>query len=135
MCQLGFVRRTETLWNQAAIAPKDVCTYSLSCLRQLPPCDPVADDVILLSRELATNAIRHTASGLGGKFSVCVHVQDGWGRTEVHDLGSDTAPSVRRSGSPGESGAGLRVVETIADRWGFYGGRRCRVVWFEMGWQ
>lgn len=96
---------------------------------------PVADDVILLASEVATNAIRHTASGVGGTFSVRVHVQDGWVRAEVHDLGSDTAPSVRRSGSPGESGAGLRVVDTIADTWGFHGGQRGRVVWFEMSWQ
>jgi anti-sigma regulatory factor (Ser/Thr protein kinase) len=96
---------------------------------------PAADDMILLASELAANAIRHTASGAGGTFSVCVHVQDGWVRVEVHDLGSETAPSVRRSGSPAESGAGLRVVDAIADRWGFHGGQRGRVVWFEMGWQ
>jgi serine/threonine-protein kinase RsbW len=96
---------------------------------------PAADDVILLASELATNAVRHTASGAGGTFSVCVHVQDGMVRIEVHDLGSDTAPSVRESGSLGESGAGLKVVDAIADRWGFHGGQRGRVVWFEMGWQ
>jgi len=96
---------------------------------------PVADDVILLASELATNAILHTASGVGGTFSVYVHAQDGCVRTEVHDLGSGTAPSVCRSGSPGESGAGLKVVDTVADRWGFHGGKRGRVVWFEMSWQ
>jgi serine/threonine-protein kinase RsbW len=96
---------------------------------------PVADDVTLLASELAANAIRHTASGAHGTFSVCVRVQDGRVRAEVHDLGSETAPSVRRSGSPEESGAGLRLVEAIADRWGFDGGPCGRVVWFEMGWQ
>jgi serine/threonine-protein kinase RsbW len=104
-------------------------------VRQLVGECPVADDVILLVSELATNAVRHTASGLDGTFCVLVQVVDGKVRVEVHDLGSDTAPAVRPVGPPGESGAGLAVVETIADRWGFHGSQFGRVVWFEMGWQ
>jgi serine/threonine-protein kinase RsbW len=94
-----------------------------------------ADDVILLSSELAANAVRHTASGSGGTFSVSVLAEAGRVRVEVHDLGSATAPAVKRLGAPGESGAGLGLVEAIADRWGFHGGRHGRVVWFEMDWQ
>lgn len=96
---------------------------------------PAAGDVVLLASELATNAILHTASGADGTFCVCVHVHGGGVRVEVSDLGSETAPSIHRPGSPGESGAGLRLVDTIADRWGFHGGPTGRVVWFEMGWQ
>lgn len=96
---------------------------------------PVADDVVLLSSELATNAVLHSASGADGTFCVSVLVESGWLRVEVHDLGSDTAPSVRRSCQPVESGAGLSLVEMIAGRWGFYGGQHGRVVWFEMDWQ
>ncbi|MGH3278426.1 MAG: ATP-binding protein [Trebonia sp.] len=96
---------------------------------------PVAGDVVLLASELATNAIVHTASGSGGTFCVCVHVHDGGVGVEVSDLGSDTVPSVHQPGSPGESGAGLWLVDTIADRWGFHGGPTGRVVWFEMDWQ
>jgi anti-sigma regulatory factor (Ser/Thr protein kinase) len=104
-------------------------------VRQLIDGCPVADDVVLLSSELATNAVMHTASGADGTFSVSVHVESGWVRTEVHDLGSATSPSIRRSRQPDESGAGLSLVEMIADRWGFHGGPSGRVVWFEMGWQ
>lgn len=96
---------------------------------------PAADDVILLSGELAANAVRHTASGAGGTFSVSVLAEAGRVRVEIHDLGSATTPTAQRLGSPGESGAGLGLVEAIADRWGFHGGPRGRVVWFEMGWQ
>jgi serine/threonine-protein kinase RsbW len=133
----GGMSKTATTIEQARIfdgSPEEVRNVRDFVRQTIQGC-PVADDVILLASELATNAIRHTASGMGGKFFVYLHVQDGWVRTEVHDLGSDTAPSVRRSGPPGESGAGLRVVEMIADRWGFHGGRRSRVVWFEMSWQ
>jgi anti-sigma regulatory factor (Ser/Thr protein kinase) len=96
---------------------------------------PVADEVVLLASELATNAIAHTASGMDGTFVVRVLVQDGWLRTEISDLGSDTAPSVRPSGPPDESGRGLRLVDMLASRWGFQGGPSGRVVWFEMDWQ
>ena len=96
---------------------------------------PVIDDVILLASELATNAVRHTASGPDGTFCVLVHAAGESVRVEVHDLGSDTAPAVRHSGSPGESGAGLAVVDAVADRWGFHGSPLGRVVWFEMDWQ
>jgi anti-sigma regulatory factor (Ser/Thr protein kinase) len=114
--------------------PEEVCNVRKFVSGVVDGC-PVAPDVTLLASELATNAIRHTASGMDGTFSVCVHIQDSQIRAEVHDLGCDTAPSVRRTGSPEESGAGLRLVDAIADRWGFYGGPRGRVVWFEMDWQ
>jgi len=104
-------------------------------VRQVIAGCPVTDDVILLASEVATNAVRHTASGLDGTFCVLVQIVERCVRVEVHDLGSDTAPAVRHSGSPGESGAGLVVVDMIADRWGFHGSQLGRVVWFEMHWQ
>lgn len=96
---------------------------------------PIAHDVVLLASELATNAILHTASGAGGKFYVFVYADDACVRVEVHDLGSVTQPAVRDCDSPGESGTGLRLVDEIADRWGFHGGQYGRVVWFEMDWR
>ncbi len=95
----------------------------------------VAEDVVLLSSELATNAVVHTGSGAGGTFCVSVRAEDTWVRVEVHDLGSDVAPAVHRAGSFEESGAGLGLVEMLADRWGFDGGPSGRVVWFEMDWK
>ena len=96
---------------------------------------PVTDGVVLLASELATNAVRHTASGADGTFCVLVQAAGGRVRVEVHDMGSVTAPAVRHSDSPRESGAGLTVVEAIASRWGFHGSQFGRVVWFEMDWQ
>jgi serine/threonine-protein kinase RsbW len=96
---------------------------------------PVADAVVLLSSELATNAVLHTDSGADGTFCVSVLVESRRVRVEVHDLGSVTAPTVRRSCQPGESGAGLGLVDSIADRWGTDGDPSGRVVWFEMDWE
>jgi anti-sigma regulatory factor (Ser/Thr protein kinase) len=96
---------------------------------------PVADDIVLLASELAANAVVHTASGRDGTFSVVVRADDTWTRVEVHDLGSDIEPAIHRADSPEESGAGLGLVEMLADRWGFHGGPSGRVVWFEMDWR
>lgn len=92
----------------------------------------VADDVVLLSSELATNAVLHSASGGDGTFTVLVLAEGGLVRVEVHDRGSAGVPAIRQPRQPAESGAGLSLVECIADRWGFYGGPSGRVVWFEI---
>jgi anti-sigma regulatory factor (Ser/Thr protein kinase) len=96
---------------------------------------PAADDAILLTSELVTNAIAHTASGKGGKVIVTVYRADTRVRVEVKDNGFDQAPIVRPVGEARESGFGLELVELIADRWGHCGGRRSRVVWFMLDWK
>jgi anti-sigma regulatory factor (Ser/Thr protein kinase) len=79
--------------------------------------------------------VLHTGSGDGGIVRVVVLVAGDRVRVEVHDGGSETAPGVRAPGTPRESGAGMYLVETIAARWGHYGGPGGRVVWFEVEWQ
>ncbi len=96
---------------------------------------PAADDAILLTSELVTNAIAHTASGKGGKVIVTVYRADTRVRVEVRDDGSDQAPVVHLAGEARESGFGLELVELIAGRWGHCGGRRSRVVWFMLEWK
>jgi serine/threonine-protein kinase RsbW len=91
-----------------------------------------ADEAVLLTSELATNAVLHTTSGNGGVFRVVVCLAGDGVRIEVHDGGSDTAPDVHPPGAPRESGSGLFLVEAIADRWGHHGGPGGRVVWFEV---
>jgi anti-sigma regulatory factor (Ser/Thr protein kinase) len=94
---------------------------------------PAAEDVLLLASELATNAIVHTASGhADGTFSVLVKVEGDWIRVEVHDLGSASEPAFRGSPSLQESGAGLFLVQSMADICGYYGSPAGRVVWFEV---
>ncbi len=96
---------------------------------------PVADEAVLLSSELATNAITHTASGQGGKFTVNVYRGDTRLMISVRDDGSGQAPTVRAGGEVAESGYGLGLVELMADGWGHCGGPRCRVVWFTLEWK
>lgn len=95
---------------------------------------PVADDATLLVSEIATNAILHTASGQGGKFTVTVYQAGTWVRVEVADDGSAGTPHARPHGRAGESGMGLNLVELVAQRWGCQGGTLGHVVWFELEW-
>jgi len=95
---------------------------------------PVADDAVLLTSELASNAIAHTMSGDGGKFIVTVYRADARLHVEVRDDGSAKTPVTRPAREAGESGYGLALVERIASRWGHCGGLRSRVVWFDLEW-
>ncbi len=95
---------------------------------------PCADDVILIACEFATNAIRHSPSGLpGGEFTLRVWARRGWVRIEVIDFGTDDwalAP-FDPAGFAEESGRGLVVVAALAEIWGHAGG----LVWAEVSWQ
>jgi len=96
---------------------------------------PVSDEAVLLTSELVTNAITHTASGRGGKVTVTVYRDDTRVRVEVRDDGSDEIPVVRPRDDAGDSGYGLGLVELMAHRWGHRGGRRGRMVWFMLEWK
>jgi anti-sigma regulatory factor (Ser/Thr protein kinase) len=71
---------------------------SLRTLRQwlaslLPAC-PSLDDVISVANELGSNAIRHTASGRGGKFAVEVVWSQAIVRVTVADGGAPGGPNL-----------------------------------------
>jgi anti-sigma regulatory factor (Ser/Thr protein kinase) len=93
---------------------------------------PVADDAVLLTSELAANAIVHTASGDGGRFMVTVRRRAVGVRVEVWDEGAPTVPVVQSPDHERESGVGLSLVDMIATRWGHSGGRHRGLVWFEI---
>jgi len=96
---------------------------------------PVLDEAVLLTSELVTNAITHTASGRGGKVTVTVYRDDTRVRVEVRDDGSDEIPVVRPHDDARDSGYGLGLVELMAHRWGHRGGPRGRIVWFMLEWK
>ena len=91
---------------------------------------PRADDVVLIACEYATNAIRHSPSGLpGGEFALQIWVRRGWVRLEVTDQGTGDWLPARPDGDE-ENGRGLVVVAALSDIWGHVGG----LVWAELGW-
>jgi anti-sigma regulatory factor (Ser/Thr protein kinase) len=91
--------------------------------------------VLLMVSEVASNALRHTASGDGGGFDLAVSVAVRTARVAVSDRGSSSESRI--PGDGGDMGAltggrGLRIVDALADRWGHSGDELGRVVWFEV---
>lgn len=96
---------------------------------------PGRDDVLLLVSEIAANAVRHSASGDGGEFEVAVSVAAGLVRIELGDQGGASEPRLTdEDGAPDAltGGRGLRIVDTLAAKWGHSGDELGRVVWFEV---
>jgi anti-sigma regulatory factor (Ser/Thr protein kinase) len=100
----------------------------------LPP-SGARDDIELITSELATNAMVHTASGAsGGMF----HVEASWWpeavRVAVRDGGgAATTPRVVHD-APGEQQRGLHLVDAISAGWDFTDDGAGRVVRAECRW-
>jgi anti-sigma regulatory factor (Ser/Thr protein kinase) len=81
---------------------------------------PALADVVLLTSELATNAVQHSATGRGGAFIVAISHGPGRVRVTVTDGGSATRPAVAPEAAElAVSGRGLLLVDVLADRWGY----------------
>lgn len=86
------------------------------------------ESVSLLLSELVSNSVQH--SGLGDDRTVGVSVwnADGTVHVEVRDPGTGGIPATIPDGS---DHFGLRLVDAIADDWGY--SRDPMTVWFELG--
>lgn len=82
----------------------------------------------LLISELVTNAVTHGQSAA----DVSVRLLPDRVHVAVTDEAQDRLPQVQPRSDEGESGRGLAIIETVADRWGTFtdGGRK--TVWFEL---
>jgi anti-sigma regulatory factor (Ser/Thr protein kinase) len=95
---------------------------------------PVLDEAVLLTSELCTNALQHTATGHDGTFSVAVVTGSCHARIAVRDDGSCQAPAAQLTDEGSERGRGLGLVELLADHWGHHGDHHGRTVFFELRW-
>jgi anti-sigma regulatory factor (Ser/Thr protein kinase) len=95
---------------------------------------PVIDALVLLTSELAANAVTHSRSAHpGGEFTVRATLYPGdyvW--VEVIDQGGAWAASTQDD----EHGRGLTVVAMVAGEgnWGIEEDDSCRVAWFRLDW-
>ena len=88
--------------------------------------DERTDDAVLLVSELVTNAVKY---GGEGAIELAIARSGGRLRFAVRDKGGPgPLPEIREPGAAG-GGHGLRLVDTIADRWGVEHGST--IVWFE----
>jgi len=95
--------------------------------------DVAADDdvVILLTNELVTNAIKHTA---GGPITLGLRCARGHLRVDVHDT-SPTLPALRAVPVDAEAGRGLALVAALSADWGCYRTPAGKVVYFTLALQ
>jgi anti-sigma regulatory factor (Ser/Thr protein kinase) len=107
---------------------------TLSAVAKTPAVD--AEAATLLTSELVTNAIMHTASGApGGTITiVVVDVEDGV-LIEVIDDGSAGAPVVKDDRLT-SGGHGLYLVQQLTAQWGYLRDLAGTTVWFHLpsGW-
>jgi serine/threonine-protein kinase RsbW len=81
---------------------------------------PAVADAVLLTSELGTNAVQHSATGQGGAFIVAISHAPGRVRVTVTDGGSASRPAVAAEGAElAVGGRGLLLVDCLADRWGY----------------
>ena len=87
---------------------------------------PATDNAVLITSELASNAILHSHSK-GQSFTVRAEIYPGYLWLEVEDLGGPWNLRPRDTDRP----HGLNVVEALTgpDNWGVDGGEAGRVVW------
>ncbi len=92
----------------------------------------VRDDALLVVSELASNAVRHSGCNSSDEVVLLAELVPGALRLAVIDQGRSGGSPTRRERDPlTPGGMGLRVVETIARRWGAE--RRGQVkVWAEL---
>ncbi len=84
---------------------------------------PVADDVVLIASELASNAVRHSRSR-GEEFTVACEVSRQYVWIAVEDLGGPWIPP-----EPDGCHHGLAIVAALAIRWGVEATLDGCVVW------
>ena len=110
----------------------DLATVAAGC--------PIADELVLLASELATNAIVHSRSGEpGSTFTVRAELQrDAYAWVEVEDQGGGDWNGRDGEDQDAERGRGLAIVGAIAGdgNWGIETGdtpESC-VVWVRLAW-
>jgi anti-sigma regulatory factor (Ser/Thr protein kinase) len=87
----------------------------------------------LLVSETVTSTLDQARFGLGdGTFEIAYAVAGGRLRVEVSDDGGPARLRRRVHDVHAESGRGLRLVQTLASRWGVREDTGGRTIWFEL---
>jgi anti-sigma regulatory factor (Ser/Thr protein kinase) len=92
---------------------------------------PGLEDAVLLTSELVTNAVMHSASHCaGGTVTVQISESADGVRVEVADAGSDLSAPAVRGDVYASDGHGLFLVQTLSDQWGYLRDDNGTTVWF-----
>ena len=103
---------------------------TITAVAHPPP--EIADDVILLTSEVVTNAIRHAGSAPLDDVIIRVETSDVAFHVEVLNPGPSFDPQVPTTPSPSGTGLGLFLVDRLAVRWGVDREGARTKVWFDV---
>ncbi len=87
--------------------------------------------LLLLTSELVTNAVRHGGSEESDRIGMAVWATNDGVGVEVTDAGPGFTPGQREEDVEEPGGWGLVLVESMSDRWGVVRDQRTHV-WFEL---
>lgn len=90
------------------------------------------DDVLLLTSELVTNAVRHAGSAPLSDVIVRVDADERHVRVEVLNPGASFDPPAPALPSVSGTGLGLFLVDALASDWGVESAGARTKVWFEL---
>lgn len=85
-----------------------------------------ADDVLLCTAELVTNALLHGAPPVALEIEVAIDAV----RIAVHDSRPGAVEKHRPVTSDTSAGRGLQIVESLAARWGVSQQESGKAIWF-----
>jgi serine/threonine-protein kinase RsbW len=92
--------------------------------------EPERSDILILASELLANAIRHARPLPDATVQAMWWVRAGEVEVAIVDGGAGTTPRAEDAPYGALTGRGLRIVESLADRWGVSGaGSGRQVVW------
>ncbi|MGW0589436.1 ATP-binding protein [Streptosporangium sp. NPDC002607] len=141
--------RPPVISQRFAAAPDQVRPARVFVAELLGDDHPLRDDAVLLTSELAANAVEHSSGPLDARpldtgprdagpvdrpreFVVTVAFLPHGALITVQDPGASEVPCTRKPGLDATSGRGLMLVNDLATRWGFHRDFTGTVIWFEL---
>jgi anti-sigma regulatory factor (Ser/Thr protein kinase) len=121
------VRRASIVLSPRATSLSAARTF-VSAMLELWRCDDPDHVAGLLTSELVSNAVRHAASTVGLEVGM---VDEQQLRVRARDEAPDATVALDPDRRSGEGGHGLKIIETLAQRWGVERYEDHKVVWFE----
>jgi anti-sigma regulatory factor (Ser/Thr protein kinase) len=104
--------RTSTFPRQVRIAPS-----ARRFVAETTDGHPAASDALVVAGELIANSLAHALDAT--TITVIVAVNQAFIRIDVHDDGTLGIPHMREAGPGAEDGRGFRIINQVAQRWGF----------------
>ncbi|WP_326830262.1 ATP-binding protein [Streptosporangium sp. NBC_01810] len=125
---------TPVISQRFAATPDQVRPARVFVAELLGDDHPLRDDAILLTSELATNAVEYSSGPVDRprEFVVTVAFISHGILITVQDSGTSEIPCTRKPGLDATGGRGLMLVNDLATRWGFHRDSSGTLIWFEL---